>query len=178
MDLSKLLHCVFIFSVKIERATAGSTCQRPDVEQIGLHWPAGMRLWHYSASSNTSSGWEQLPAAAQSSWCGWSCGFTATTHDASASQSVAVATHESRASQTHALARTVVETTIEEEEKKNGRMVYGGCITKVGGSRWAEWLDENTEAFIKEWCLRRLFSLLRDLTSVTSEDARLCHEVE
>lgn len=37
---------------------------------------------------------------------------------------------------------TVVRTTTEEEREreregeKNGRMVYGGCITKVGGSRW------------------------------------------
>lgn len=176
MDLSKLLHCVFILSVKIKRATAGSTCQRPDVEQIVWHWPAGMRLWHSSASSNTSSGWEQLPVAAQSSRCGWSRGFTATTRDASASQSVVVASlmHTHREHHRRMCWRALLRRPwARKRGKKNGRMDYGGCITKVGGSRWAEWLDKNQEAFIREWCLRRLFSLLRDLTASKSDFRRL-----
>lgn len=59
----QVMHSVFIFSIKIKRAAVGSTCQIPDVEQIVLRWPAGMRSWRHSASS----GWEQLPITAKSS---------------------------------------------------------------------------------------------------------------
>lgn len=102
MDLSKSCSTVYLsLALRLIRATAGSTCQRPDVEQIVLHWPAGMRLWHHSASSNTSSGWEQVarrrPKAADADGAAASRRPPATP----CSESDA---HKSRAWQTHVLA--------------------------------------------------------------------------
>lgn len=49
------------------------------------------------------------------------------------------------------------------------------CITEVGGSRWAEWLGENREAVIRQFCLGHVFSLLKDHTS-ESRSAVTCKD--